>query len=101
MAEEIEPMMLKYLAQVAGFAPAQAHAYLVSYRKIGLIEQDEETGHYRLGRYALDLGVTRQRAGWRPPRHVPQGTRPYPRGRLRNGRYPTSARHFGLCGAGL
>ncbi|KHQ51519.1 IclR family transcriptional regulator [Mameliella alba] len=61
MAEEIEPMMLKYLAQVAGFAPAQAHAHLVSYRKIGLIEQDEETGHYRLGRYALDLGVTSMR----------------------------------------
>ncbi|OWV41390.1 transcriptional regulator [Mameliella alba] len=58
MAEEIEPMMLKYLAQVAGFAPAQAHAYLVSYRKIGLIEQDEEMGHYRRGRFALDLGVT-------------------------------------------
>lgn len=61
LSEEIEPMMLKDLAQVAGFAPAQAHAYLVSYKKIGLIAQDAETGRYRLGRFALDLGITRMR----------------------------------------
>ncbi len=54
-------MMLKDLAQVAGFAPAQAHAYLVSYRRIGLIEQDEDTGRYRLGRFALGLGITSMR----------------------------------------
>lgn len=61
LSEENEPMMLKDLAHLAGFAPAQAHAYLVSYRKIGLVEQDEETGRYRLGRFALDLGITRMR----------------------------------------
>lgn len=58
LCQEREPMMLKDLAQVAGFAPAQAHAYLVSYRKIGLVEQDAETGRYCLGHFALDLGMT-------------------------------------------
>ncbi|SLN54035.1 Glycerol operon regulatory protein [Aquimixticola soesokkakensis] len=62
LADEAEPMMLKDLAKVAGFAPAQAHAYLVSYRKIGMIEQDEDTGRYRLGHFAIDLGMTRMRA---------------------------------------
>lgn len=61
LVEEVEPMMLKDLAQVAEFAPAQAHAYLVSYRKTGLVEQDPETGRYRLGRFALDLGMTSMR----------------------------------------
>lgn len=61
LSDEGEPMMLKDLAKVAGFAPAQAHAYLVSYRKIGLVEQDAETGRYFMGRFALDLGMTAMR----------------------------------------
>lgn len=61
LVDEAEPMMLKDLANLAGFAPAQAHAYLVSYRKTGLVEQDEDTGRYRLGRFALDLGITHMR----------------------------------------
>ncbi len=61
LVDEVEPMMLKDLAQVAGFAPAQAHAYLVSYRNIGLVEQDAETGRYRLGAFALDLGIASMR----------------------------------------
>lgn len=54
-------MMLKDLAQIAGFAPAQAHAYLVSYRKIGLVEQDAETGLYRLGHFALECSMAAMR----------------------------------------
>ncbi|WP_108259499.1 IclR family transcriptional regulator [Mangrovicoccus ximenensis] len=61
LVEEAGPMMLKDLAQAAGLAPAQAHAYLVSYRKTGLVEQDTETGRYHLGRFALDLGITSMR----------------------------------------
>lgn len=61
LCQEGEPMMLKDLAQVAGFAPAQAHAYLVSYRKIGIVEQDPDTGRYFLGPFALDLGMTAMR----------------------------------------
>lgn len=58
LCTEGEPMMLKDLAKIADFSPAQAHAYLVSYRKIGLVEQDAETGRYFLGPTALHLGMT-------------------------------------------
>lgn len=61
LCQEGEPMMLKDLAQLAGFAPAQAHAYLVSYRKIGFVEQDPDSGRYFLGPFALDLGMTAMR----------------------------------------
>lgn len=61
LAAEGEPMMLKDLAQMAGLAPAQAHAYMVSYRRIGLVEKDPESGKYRLGRFSLDLGIARMR----------------------------------------
>lgn len=62
LAEEAEPMMLKDLANVAGFASAQAHAYLVSYRKIGLVDQDQETGKYMLGPFAIEIGMARMRS---------------------------------------
>lgn len=62
LAEQGEPMMLKELAHRAGIAPAQAHAYLVSFRKIGLVEQEEQAGRYRFGPFALDLGITRMRS---------------------------------------
>lgn len=61
LSQESEPMMLKDVAQVAGFAPAQAHAYLVSFRKFGLVQQDPVSGRYSLGRFALDLGMTAMR----------------------------------------
>jgi DNA-binding IclR family transcriptional regulator len=61
LVEEAEPMMLKDIARQAGIAAAQAHAYLVSYRKIGLVEQDGSAGRYRLGPFALELAVTRMR----------------------------------------
>ncbi|MBZ9772403.1 IclR family transcriptional regulator [Mesorhizobium sp. CO1-1-8] len=56
---EGEPMMLKDLARQAGIAPSQAHAYLVSFRKLGLIEQEAVAGRYRLGPFALDLAISR------------------------------------------
>lgn len=59
---EGRPTMLKDLARLSGFAPAQAHAYLVSYRKIGLVEQEPESGRYMLGRFAMDIGIARMRA---------------------------------------
>jgi DNA-binding IclR family transcriptional regulator len=51
------PMALKDLAFEAGMAPAKAHPYLVSFGRIGLIEQDATTGHYFLGPLALQLGM--------------------------------------------
>jgi DNA-binding IclR family transcriptional regulator len=51
------PMALKDLARGAGMAPAKAHPYLVSFARIGLIEQDRLTGFYFLGPLALQLGL--------------------------------------------
>lgn len=52
------PMMLKDLARDAGMPPAKAHPYLVSFGKLGLVEQDAVTGQYRLGSFALQMGLT-------------------------------------------
>jgi DNA-binding IclR family transcriptional regulator len=57
-----QPMMLRDLAGEAGLTPGQAHAYLVSLRKLDLVEQDGATGRYQLGPFALHLGLARQRA---------------------------------------
>ena len=51
------PMALKDLAFEAGMAAAKAHPYLVSFGRIGLIEQEATTGHYFLGPLALQLGM--------------------------------------------
>lgn len=58
LAADGRPMMLRDLARAAGMAPAKAHPYLVSFGKLGLIEQDAASGHYRLGPFALQLGLT-------------------------------------------
>jgi len=50
-------MMLKELAEAAGMPPAKAHAYLVSFCKLGLMEQDAVSGRYDLGPLALQLGL--------------------------------------------
>ncbi|MGA8010384.1 MAG: IclR family transcriptional regulator [Thiomonas sp.] len=50
------PLALKDLAQEADMAPGKAHPYLVSFGKLGLIEQDA-AGRYGLGPLALQLGL--------------------------------------------
>lgn len=50
-------MMLKELAEAADMPAAKAHAYLVSFCKLGLMEQDAVTGRYDLGSLALELGL--------------------------------------------
>src|SRR5450830_679022 len=50
-------MALKDLAREADMSPAKAHPYLVSFGKLGLIEQDGVSGHYGLGPLALQLGL--------------------------------------------
>ncbi|MDU0955905.1 MAG: helix-turn-helix domain-containing protein, partial [Bradyrhizobium sp.] len=57
LARSGEPMMLRDLAREAGLPPAKAHPYLVSFSRIGLIEQDATTGRYELGPLALELGL--------------------------------------------
>jgi len=51
------PLPLRELAQRAGMPAAKAHPYVVSFGKLGLVEQDPVTGHYGLGPFALQLGV--------------------------------------------
>lgn len=58
LARSAEPMMLRDLAREAGMVPAKAHPYLVSFCRIGLIEQDETSGRYEFGPLALELGLT-------------------------------------------
>ena len=50
-------MMLKELAEAAGMPAAKAHAYLVSFCRLGLVEQDAVSGRYDLGAFALELGL--------------------------------------------
>ncbi|MBP6251831.1 MAG: IclR family transcriptional regulator [Rubrivivax sp.] len=57
LAHEGRSMALKDLAQAAGMAPPKAHPYLVSFGKLGLIAQDEASGHYGLGPLAMQLGL--------------------------------------------
>jgi DNA-binding IclR family transcriptional regulator len=51
------PAPLKDLAREAGMTPAKAHPYLVSFGKVGLIQQDATSGHYGLGPLALQVGL--------------------------------------------
>ncbi len=52
------PMMLKDLARAADMPAAKAHPYLVSFGRLGLVEQDPLTGRYGLGPFALQMGLT-------------------------------------------
>lgn len=58
LAEVGEPMTLKDLAQQSEMPAAKAHPYLVSFGKIGLVEQNAATSRYELGPLALQLGLT-------------------------------------------
>src|SRR4051812_18183524 len=61
LADAAQPVMLRDLAEAAKIAPGQAHAYLVSLRKLDLVEQETGTGRYQLGPFALHLGLARLR----------------------------------------
>ena len=57
LAEHLSPMALKDLSARAGLPPARAHPYLVSFGKLGLIEQDPVSQRYALGPAALQIGL--------------------------------------------
>jgi DNA-binding IclR family transcriptional regulator len=50
-------LTLKELASAAKMSAPKAHRYLVSYGRLGLVEQEGETGRYGLGEFALRLGL--------------------------------------------
>ena len=58
LASNPAPMALKDLAAAADLPPSRAHPYLVSFGKLGLIEQLNSSGMYALGPAALQLGLT-------------------------------------------
>lgn len=51
-------MMLRDIAKGAGMAAAKAHRYMVSFMRVGIVEQDASSGRYDLGAYALELGLS-------------------------------------------
>jgi DNA-binding IclR family transcriptional regulator len=57
LAEGGGALPLKKLAARAGLPASRAHPYLVSYGRLGLVEQRADTGHYALGPAALQIGL--------------------------------------------
>jgi DNA-binding IclR family transcriptional regulator len=57
LAAASRPLTLKDLAAGARMSAPKAHRYLVSYMRLGLVEQEADTGRYGLGEFALRLGL--------------------------------------------
>jgi DNA-binding IclR family transcriptional regulator len=57
LAQARTPLALSDLAGAAQIAPGQAHAYLVSLSRLGLIKRDELSGRYEPGPLSLRLGL--------------------------------------------
>jgi DNA-binding IclR family transcriptional regulator len=57
LAANGRPMMLRDLAKNSSMPAAKAHRYLVSFMRMGLVEQDANTGRYDLGGFSLELGL--------------------------------------------
>lgn len=50
-------LTLRDLSAQAGMTSAKAHPYLVSFTRVGLVQQDAATGQYELGPFALQMGL--------------------------------------------
>jgi DNA-binding IclR family transcriptional regulator len=57
LAARREPLALSALADAASMSTAQAHTYLVSLTRLGLVKRDALTGNYEPGPLSLRLGV--------------------------------------------
>ncbi|ADP14570.1 bacterial transcriptional regulator family protein 7 [Achromobacter xylosoxidans A8] len=51
------PLPLKEIADACELTVPNVHYYLVSFQKVGVVQQHADTGHYGLGPYALRLGL--------------------------------------------
>jgi DNA-binding IclR family transcriptional regulator len=58
LTEMSGPMPLRYIAKAAGMPASKAYRYLVSFAALGMVHQDETTGHYDLGPFSQRLGLT-------------------------------------------
>ena len=58
LARHVAPVALKDLAKAAGLSAGKAHPYLVSFMKVGFVQQDAGS-RYELGPLALHLGLTK------------------------------------------
>ncbi|BAN25273.1 transcriptional regulator IclR family [Caballeronia insecticola] len=57
LAARREPLALSTLADAAELSTAQAHTYLVSLTRLGLVKRDALTGNYEPGPLSLRLGL--------------------------------------------
>ncbi len=57
LADAAAPLALKDLAARAGLSASRAHPYLVSFARVGLVEQEGGSGRYALGPAALHIGL--------------------------------------------
>lgn len=57
LVDAAKPLTLRDLAAGAGMTSAKAHPYLVSFIRVGLVQQDTVTGQYELGPFALQMGL--------------------------------------------
>lgn len=52
------PCTLSQLAKTAELAPSNCHRYLVSFLRMGLVEQEAQTNRYRFGHRMVQLGLS-------------------------------------------
>ena len=57
LAQGQGPLMLRDLAAAAHMSAAKAHRYLVSFQRLGLVQQDSASTRYDLGPAALRVGL--------------------------------------------
>lgn len=60
LGRHVTPLPLRELAKAAGMSTGKAHPYLVSFLKVGFVDQDA-AGRYELGPLALQLGMAKLR----------------------------------------
>lgn len=60
LGRHVAPLPLRELARAAGMSTGKAHPYLVSFLKLGFVDQDAG-GRYELGPLALQLGMAKLR----------------------------------------
>lgn len=58
LMDSTTPLSLKDISQQSKMTPSKVHSYLASFINVGLIEQNEGNSFYRLGHYALKMGLT-------------------------------------------